>query len=81
MSFLKTKRKISKQTDTVTEKFKQGLEKRNSFADKVNDLVFRYRKVDEDFFRRIRRNFNRCRCWRFDSDGINRPAERRSATP
>ena len=28
MSFLKTKRKISKQTDTVTEKFKQGLEKR-----------------------------------------------------
>ena len=49
MSFLKTKRKISKQTDTVTEKFKQGLEKRNSFADKVNDLVYRYRKVDEDF--------------------------------
>ena len=53
MSFLKTKRKISKQTDTVTEKFKQGLEKRNSFADKVNDLVYRYRKVDEDFFEEL----------------------------
>ena len=51
--FLKTKRKISKQTDTVTEKFKQGLEKRNSFADKVNDLVYRYRKVDEDFFEEL----------------------------
>ncbi|MGR5985180.1 signal recognition particle-docking protein FtsY [Bacillus cytotoxicus] len=45
---------MSKQTDTVTEKFKQGLEKtRNSFADKVNDLVYRYRKVDEDFFEEL----------------------------
>ncbi len=52
--FKKLKEKISKQTDTVTEKFKQGLEKtRNSFADKVNDLVFRYRKVDEDFFEEL----------------------------
>ncbi len=33
--FKKLKEKISKQTDTVTEKFKHGLEKtRNSFADK-----------------------------------------------
>ena len=55
MSFLKKlKEKISKQTDTVTEKFKQGLEKtRNSFADKVNDLVYRYRKIDEDFFEEL----------------------------
>ncbi|HDR7540918.1 signal recognition particle-docking protein FtsY [Bacillus sp. CH_442] len=55
MSFLKKlKEKISKQTDTVTEKFKHGLEKtRNSFADKVNDLVYRYRKVDEDFFEEL----------------------------
>lgn len=55
MSFLKKlKEKISKQTDTVTEKFKQGLEKtRNSFADKVNELVYRYRKIDEDFFEEL----------------------------
>lgn len=52
--FKKLKEKISKQTDTVTEKFKQGLEKtRNSFAEKVNDLVYRYRKVDEDFFEEL----------------------------
>lgn len=52
--FKKLKEKISKQTDTVTEKFKHGLEKtRNSFADKVNDLVYRYRKVDEDFFEEL----------------------------
>ncbi|MEI4802694.1 signal recognition particle-docking protein FtsY [Bacillus sp. NPDC077411] len=52
--FKKLKEKISKQTDTVTEKFKQGLEKtRNSFAEKVNDLVYRYRKVDEEFFEEL----------------------------
>ncbi|PEZ05396.1 signal recognition particle-docking protein FtsY [Bacillus sp. AFS018417] len=52
--FKKLKEKISKQTDTVSEKFKQGLEKtRNSFAEKVNDLVYRYRKVDEDFFEEL----------------------------
>ena len=52
--FKKLKEKISQQTETVTEKFKNGLEKtRNSFADKVNDLVYRYRKVDEDFFEEL----------------------------
>lgn len=52
--FKKLKEKISKQTDTVTEKFKHGLEKtRNSFAEKVNDLVYRYRKVDEEFFEEL----------------------------
>ena len=52
--FKKLKEKISKQTDTVTEKFKQGLEKtRNSFAERVNDLVYRYRKVDEEFFEEL----------------------------
>ncbi|MDC2864735.1 MULTISPECIES: signal recognition particle-docking protein FtsY [unclassified Bacillus (in: firmicutes)] len=52
--FKKLKEKISKQTDTVTEKFKQGLEKtRNSFSEKVNDLVYRYRKVDEEFFEEL----------------------------
>lgn len=55
MSFLKKlKEKISKQTDSVTEKFKEGLAKtRDSFSGKVNDLVARYRKVDEDFFEEL----------------------------
>ncbi|KAA0547966.1 signal recognition particle-docking protein FtsY [Bacillus sp. BGMRC 2118] len=52
--FKKLKEKISKQTDTVTEKFKDGLSKtRDSFSGKVNDLVYRYRKVDEDFFEEL----------------------------
>ena len=52
--FKKLKEKISKQTDTVTEKFKDGLTKtRDSFSGKVNDLVARYRKVDEDFFEEL----------------------------
>lgn len=52
--FKKLKEKITKQTDTVTEKFKDGLTKtRDSFSGKVNDLVARYRKVDEDFFEEL----------------------------
>lgn len=52
--FKKLKEKITKQTDSVTEKFKQGLTKtRANFAGKVNDLVARYRKVDEDFFEEL----------------------------
>ncbi|ADP32108.1 signal recognition particle-docking protein FtsY [Bacillus atrophaeus] len=52
--FKKLKEKITKQTDSVSEKFKEGLEKtRSSFQDKVNDLVSRYRKVDEDFFEEL----------------------------
>ena len=55
MSFLKKlKEKMSQQTSTVTEKFKEGLSKtRNNFSEKVNDLVSRYRKVDEDFFEEL----------------------------
>ncbi|MCT2534494.1 signal recognition particle-docking protein FtsY [Aquibacillus koreensis] len=35
----------------VSDKYKEGLSKtRNSFSSKINDLVARYRKVDEDFF-------------------------------
>lgn len=42
------------QTETVSEKFKEGLTKtRDSFSSKVNDLVARYRKVDEDFFEEL----------------------------
>lgn len=52
--FKKLKEKITKQTDSVSEKFKDGLEKtRNSFSNRVNELVSRYRKVDEDFFEEL----------------------------
>jgi len=45
---------MSQQTSTVTEKFKEGLSKtRNNFSEKVNDLVSRYRKIDEDFFEEL----------------------------
>jgi fused signal recognition particle receptor len=55
MSFFnKLKEKFTNQSDTVTEKFKDGLSKtRDSFATKVNDLVKRYRKVDEEFFEEL----------------------------
>lgn len=52
--FKKLKEKITKQTDAVTEKFKEGLTKtRDNFSGKVNDLVARYRKVDEEFFEEL----------------------------
>ncbi|WP_449539981.1 signal recognition particle-docking protein FtsY [Ferdinandcohnia sp. Marseille-Q9671] len=52
--FKKLKEKIANQADSVTEKFKDGLSKtRNSFSERVNDLVARYRKVDEDFFEEL----------------------------
>ncbi|GIN83732.1 signal recognition particle receptor FtsY [Heyndrickxia sporothermodurans] len=52
--FKKLKDKFTKSTDSVTEKFKQGLTKtRDNFTSKVNDLVARYRKVDEDFFEEL----------------------------
>jgi fused signal recognition particle receptor len=52
--FKKLKEKITKQADSVTEKFKQGLSKtRDSFAGRVNDLIARYRKVDEEFFEEL----------------------------
>ena len=39
---------------SITQKFKAGLEKtRNSFTSKVNDLVARYRKLDQDFFEEL----------------------------
>lgn len=52
--FKKLKDKISNQTTEVTDKFKTGLEKtRESFAGKMNELVYKYRKVDEDFFEEL----------------------------
>jgi fused signal recognition particle receptor len=52
--FKKLKDKFTTSTDNVTEKFKDGLSKtRNNFTSRVNDLVARYRKVDEDFFEEL----------------------------
>ena len=52
--FKKLKDKITMQTDAVTEKFKTGLTKtRDNFSGKVNALVARYRKVDEEFFEEL----------------------------
>ncbi|MEH7337064.1 signal recognition particle-docking protein FtsY [Priestia megaterium] len=52
--FKKLKEKITMQTDSVTQKFKDGLSKtRNSFSERLNDLVSRYRQVDEEFFEEL----------------------------
>jgi fused signal recognition particle receptor len=56
VSFLKKlKEKFSNQpSESSSEKFKDGLEKtRSSFSFKVNDLLKRYRKVDEEFFEEL----------------------------
>ncbi|GEM03460.1 signal recognition particle receptor FtsY [Halolactibacillus miurensis] len=54
MSFLKKlkdKFTQTKETEEVSDKYKEGLSKtRQSFSSKLNDLVARYRKVDEEFF-------------------------------
>ncbi|WP_018932702.1 signal recognition particle-docking protein FtsY [Gracilibacillus lacisalsi] len=54
MSFLKKLKDKFQATDNqeeVSDKYKDGLSKtRKSFSEKINDLVARYRKVDEDFF-------------------------------
>lgn len=48
----KPEEQIEKQS--ITEKFKGGLTKtRDQFTSKVNDLVAKYRKVDEDFFEEL----------------------------
>lgn len=52
--FKKLKDKITNQTTEVTDKFKEGLEKtRDSFVGRMNELVYKYRKVDEDFFEEL----------------------------
>lgn len=52
--FKKLKENITKQTESVTEKFKEGLTKtRDSFVGKMNDLVKNYRSVDEEFFEEL----------------------------
>lgn len=52
--FKKLKEKFTTSSDSVSDKFKDGLTKtRNNFSGKINDLVSRYRKVDEDFFEEL----------------------------
>lgn len=52
--FKKIKEKITGSNDSVTEKFKDGLAKtRNQFTSKVNDLVARFREIDEEFFEEL----------------------------
>ncbi|MCF6137078.1 signal recognition particle-docking protein FtsY [Pseudalkalibacillus berkeleyi] len=52
--FKRMKEKFTTQSESVTEKFKDGLSKtRDSFSNRVNELVKDYRKVDEDFFEEL----------------------------
>lgn len=53
MNFMqRLKNKFTKtETKEVSTKYKDGMQKtRNSFSSKINDLIARYRRVDEDFF-------------------------------
>ncbi|WP_449727931.1 signal recognition particle-docking protein FtsY [Halobacillus amylolyticus] len=46
--------KVDDKEVSIASKFKMGLAKtRNSFTSKINDLVARYRTVDEDFFEEL----------------------------
>lgn len=52
--FKKIKEKVTGQTDSVTGKFKDGLSKtRQNFSGKLNQMMARYRKVDEEFFEEL----------------------------
>ena len=52
--FKKLKEKITGTNEAVTEKFREGLTKtRDQFTSKVNDLVARFREVDEEFFEEL----------------------------
>ncbi|AOV08293.1 signal recognition particle-docking protein FtsY [Sporosarcina ureilytica] len=52
--FRRLKEKITGTNEAVTEKFKDGLTKtRDQFTSKINDLVARFREVDEEFFEEL----------------------------
>lgn len=52
--FKKLKDKFTASSDSISEKFKEGLVKtRDNFSNKINDLVARYRTIDEDFFEEL----------------------------
>jgi fused signal recognition particle receptor len=52
--FKKIKEKITSTTETVSNKFKDGLSKtRSAFVEKVEDLIFRRKKIDEEFYEEL----------------------------
>src|SRR5690625_4493464 len=56
MSFFKRlkNRFIKQEDETTTEHYTEGMEKtRQSFTSRINDLIARYRSVDEDFFEEL----------------------------
>lgn len=55
MSFFKRlKESISSSTEVVTSKFKDGLSKtRDAFVERVEELILRRKKIDEDFFEEL----------------------------
>ncbi|MEF3303006.1 signal recognition particle-docking protein FtsY [Paenibacillus sp. GYB003] len=55
MSFFKKLREsISAKAESVTNKFKEGLSKtRSAFVEKVEDLILRRKKIDEDFYEEL----------------------------
>ncbi|WP_164215434.1 signal recognition particle-docking protein FtsY [Virgibacillus sp. YIM 98842] len=54
MDKLKNRFKQNEENEEVSEKYKEGMKKtRSSFSGKINDLIARYRKVDEDFFEEL----------------------------
>ncbi|MFZ3576577.1 signal recognition particle-docking protein FtsY [Virgibacillus sp. DJP39] len=56
MGFMDKLKNKFKQNDEeeISTKYKEGMTKtRNSFSGKINDLIARYRKVDEDFFEEL----------------------------
>ena len=54
MDKFKKRFKQDKESEEVSEKYKEGMKKtRGVFSGKLNDLIARYRKVDEDFFEQL----------------------------
>lgn len=52
--FKKLKEKISTHTEQVTTKFKEGLAKTSTqFTQKVEDLIHRHKKIDEEFYEEL----------------------------
>lgn len=52
--FKKLKERISTKTEEVTSKFKEGLTKtRTAFVEKVEDLITRRKKIDEEFYEEL----------------------------
>jgi fused signal recognition particle receptor len=51
--FKKLKEKISGQAEAVTAKFKEGLTKTRGAFEKVEDLVRRYKRIDDEFYEEL----------------------------